>query len=96
MPMLESTNVVVITRVAVYRCSYCPPDRACALYPDDGFSAWPQDDRPAGAFGYDASRDECNHTWPRQVAEEVARRWNGEPGKVVRWELGIGTIGVGR
>jgi hypothetical protein len=88
----DQVIAMLITRVAVYRCSSCPEDRACALYPDGDVSAGA---RPRMAFGY-SNPAECDHTWPRAVAEEMARRCNGEPGKTIEWEIGDGFIKVRR
>jgi hypothetical protein len=77
----------------VYRCSYCPEDRACALCPEGDVSAG---HRPRLAFGYDSNPAECDHTWPRAVAEEMARRWNGDPSKKIVWEIGEGIVEVPR
>jgi hypothetical protein len=85
---------IVLVRVAVHRCDSCPEDSACGLYPEGAPAIG---ERPRGLFGYDASREECSHTWPRVVAEEMARRWNGDPAQPARpmlWEVGEGVVEV--
>lgn len=95
--MQDGVERVVMVRVAVYRCSYCPADRACGLHPAEA-PAESKYLKPRGVFGDDSNHEECGHMWPRAVADEMARRWNAvpdgryTPGRVIQWEIGTALV----